>query len=290
MSARMTCWGIYREVAHSPGRVDDDAAIMKRVGNALTARNFAVELLRADAIGPALEAPGANIFAMCEGREDLRRLGSAVSSGAIVVNSPKAIGNTYRHRMVELFARHHVPTPLSQVVATDLSPPPPAAGVWVKRYDFHATQSEDVIYAASEDGWREALGRFARRGIPFVVVQHHVPGDLVKFYGVTGGAVGVASVDWFEWFYHRDKGMIGYRFDAVQLREVAQRAATALGVEIFGGDAIIRPDGMPVIVDLNAWPSYARFREHAAHAIADYLADRFRRRLRAVPAAELIHG
>jgi hypothetical protein len=290
MSARTTCWGIYREVAHSPGRIDDDAAIMKRVADALTARNFAVELLPADAVDAALEAPGANIFAMCEGRENLRRLEIATSAGAIVVNSPNAIGNTYRHRMVELFAQHGVPAPRSQVVSTDLSTPPPAARVWVKRYDFHATQAEDVIYAASEDGWREALGRFAGRGIPFVIVQDHVPGDLVKFYGVTGGAAGVAGTDWFEWFYHRDKAMIGYPFDAARLRDVARGAAAALCVEIFGGDAIIRPDGEPVIVDLNAWPSYALFREQAAHAIADHLADRFRRRVRAVPATELIHG
>ena len=32
MSPAKTCWGIYRESAHSPGRVDDDAAIMHRVG------------------------------------------------------------------------------------------------------------------------------------------------------------------------------------------------------------------------------------------------------------------
>jgi hypothetical protein len=292
MRGAMTCWGICREVAHSPGRVDDDAAIIKRVAEALTARNFAVELLPADAAGAALEIPGAKIFAMCESRDSLRRLESAASAGAIVVNSPHAIRNTYRHRMMELFARHQVPAPRSQVVASDLRSPPPKAGVWVKRYDFHATDPGDVIYAASEDGWRDALGRFARRGIPFVVAQEHVPGDLVKFYGVTGGALGVASADWFEWFHHRDQGMTGHRFDAARLRDAACRAAAALGVEIFGGDAIIRPDGEPVIVDLNAWPSYALFREEAAQAIADYLADRFRRQRRAVPATdtEMIHG
>ena len=44
------------------------------------------------------------------------------------------------------------------------------------------------MYAASETGWREALRRFAERGIPFVIAQEHVPGDLVKFYGVRNGA------------------------------------------------------------------------------------------------------
>jgi hypothetical protein len=175
-----------------------------------------------------------------------------------------------------------VPAPASQVIATDANKPPPAADVWIKRYDFHATQSDDVMYAASEHGWHEALGRFAGRGIPFVVVQEHVPGDLIKFYGVSRCDADVPDACWFEWFYHRDKGMMGYAFEAARLRDVALSAAAALGVEIFGGDAIVRPDGEPVIIDFNAWPSYALYRDQAVQAIADYLTDRFRRRLRAV--------
>jgi hypothetical protein len=175
-----------------------------------------------------------------------------------------------------------VPAPVSQIVATDGRKPPPAPCMWIKRYDFHATQSDDVMYTASEDGWREALRRFADRGIPFVVAQEHVPGDLIKFYGVARRAGAPADSGWFEWFYHRDKGMTGHAFDAARLRAVALDAAAALGVDIFGGDAIIRPDGQPVVIDLNAWPSYARYRDRAAEAIADLLADRFARRPRAV--------
>ena len=113
-------------------------------------------------------------------------------------------------------------------------------------------------------------------------MQEHVPGDLIKFYGVGNGTVEPSPAAWFQWFYHRDKGMIGHIFDTARLRQTACSAAAALGVEIFGGDAIIRPDGEPVIVDLNAWPSYALYRDRAAAAIADYLANSFWRRPRAV--------
>ncbi len=280
MRTRGRCWGIYREAAHSPGRVGDDAAIMDRVREAIAARGLEVELLDAEAFDPAIATPGANIFAMCERAEILDQLATACQAGAIVVNSPNAIRNTYRYRMVELFARHHVPSPASQIIASNARNPPPRSCVWVKRYDFHATQSDDVMYAASEEGWREALDRFAARGIPFVVVQEHVRGDLVKFYGVANGSGEASSSAWFEWFYHSDKGMIGYAFDAARLRELAHGAAAALGVDIFGGDAIIRPDGEPVVIDLNAWPSYALYRDRAAEAIADCLVNRFRRGLR----------
>jgi glutathione synthase/RimK-type ligase-like ATP-grasp enzyme len=282
MSSTRTCWGIYRESAHSPGRVDDDAAIMHRVGEALATHGFTVELLRADNVEPAFETPSAMIFAMCEQGEILDRLKRAGQAGAIVVNSPDAIRNTYRHRMVELFAQNHVLAPVSHVVATNAVKLPLATGVWIKRYDFHATQSDDVMYVASETGFREALARFAERGIPFVVAQEHVEGDLIKFYGVGRAGVDAPGSDWFEWFYHRDKGMTGYPFKAERLRAVARSAAAALGVEVFGGDAIIRRDGEPVIIDLNAWPSYAKYRDKAAQSIADYLAHRFHRGPRAV--------
>ncbi len=281
MNPTKVCWGIYRESAHSPGRVDDDAAILEAVGQALRTRGFAVELLSVEEAEPALQAPGAMIFAMCERGGILDRLESANKAGSVVVNSPAAIRNTYRHRMVELFAERHVPAPVSHVIATDSTKLARSRDVWIKRYDFHATQADDVMYVASETGLRQALAGFAARGIPFVVAQEHVEGDLVKFYGV-GQAAGPPESGWFEWFYHRDKGMSGYAFKADRLTAVARGAAAALGVEIFGGDAIIRPDGEPIVIDLNAWPSYARFRDRAAGAIAGYLAQRFHRGPRAV--------
>jgi hypothetical protein len=280
MSAARTCWGIYREPAHSPGRIDDDHAILDCVGEALRARGFDVALVAPDADFPTSFA---NIFAMCERGPVLDRLKKAEAANSIVVNSPEAIRNSYRHRMIELFARHRVPAPPSRIVASDANNPQPEKSVWIKRYDFHATEAQDVMYAASEDGWRDALHTFARRGIPFVVAQDHVPGDLIKFYGVSNIGLSVEA-NWFEWFYHRDKGMLGYAFEASALRRAAFGAAAALGLEIFGGDAIIQADGEPMIVDINAWPSYARYRESAAQAIADHLTERFQRRPRAVAA------
>jgi hypothetical protein len=281
MNADLACVGVLREPAHSPGRVEDDAAIMRRVGEALAGRGFRVELIAADAL---TESTAANLFIMCERGAVLDRLAAMEKAGAVVVNAPGAIRNTYRHRTVELFARHHVAAPVSWVVATDANKPRPADCAWVKRYDFHATQRDDVMYAASETGWREALRRFAERGIPFVVAQEHVAGDLVKFYGVRNPA-GTRNADWFQWFYHRDKGMLGHAFDPARLSKAALGAAAALGLEIFGGDAVIQANGEPMIIDLNAWPSYALYRDRAAEAIADCLSQRFRPRPRLVASA-----
>src|SRR6202020_3310345 len=145
MSSAMTCVGVLREPAHSPGRVDDDAAIMRRVGEALTERGFNVELIAADAV---IEAPAANLFVMCERGAVLDRLAAMEKTGAIVVNTTTAIRNTYRHRMVELFARRGVAAPRSWIVAADANTPRPADCAWIKRYDFHPPQTADALYCA----------------------------------------------------------------------------------------------------------------------------------------------
>src|ERR1700747_1395832 len=118
MNPARSCWGIYRESTHSPGRIEDDRAILDSVGAALAARGFNVKLIAPDA---EFDTQFANIFVMCERGTILDRLQNAEKMGSIIVNSPDAIHNTYRHRMVELFARHRVSAPVSQIVASDAS-------------------------------------------------------------------------------------------------------------------------------------------------------------------------
>jgi hypothetical protein len=108
------------------------------------------------------------------------------------------------------------------------------------------------------------------------VLQEHVPGDLIKFYGVAGEPEASAPA-WFQWFYHRDQVLANHPFDADALSVLVGRAAAALGLEVFGGDAIAGPDGRLVLIDLNAWPSFALYRAVAAPRIAEALAARFRK-------------
>jgi len=54
----------------------------------------------------------------------------------------------------------------------------------------------------------------------------------------------------------------------MQLQYEAERLAKAVGVEVFGGDAIIRSDGTFCVIDFNDWPSFSRCRPEAACTIA----------------------
>ena len=109
MGVVKTCFGIYREPAHSPGRVEDDRAILQAVAQALQARGFSVDLVAPDA---EFDTHFANVFAMCERTAVLQRLSAAEKTGSIVVNSPEAIRNTYRHRMDEIVPPEIEDTPI----------------------------------------------------------------------------------------------------------------------------------------------------------------------------------
>src|SRR5262249_6540275 len=148
----------------------------------------------------------------------------------------------------------------------------PSLPVWVKRGDVHNTQEGDVVFAETEAAVEVALGRLHARGIGRAVLQPHVAGDLVKFYGIGPGGGADGEPPWFRWFYHRDQVVAGHPLDAGQLARLARRAAGALGLEIYGGDAIATADDGLVLLDLNAWPSFALYREEAAQAIPADLA------------------
>ena len=104
-------------------------------------------------------------------------------------------------------------------------PGAPALPVWVKRGDVHNTQEGDVVFAETEGAVEDALGRFHARGIPRAVLQPHVAGDLIKFYGVGPGGGPDGGPPWFRWFYHKDQTLAGHPLDPRQLAHLARRAA-----------------------------------------------------------------
>jgi hypothetical protein len=280
MSAKPRCWGIYRELAHSPGRETDDALILRATAARLAERGFEVELKSPDELS---EIAGAEVppflFVMCERPAAVERLADWERRGARIVNRPAGIRNTDRERTIARFLREGIAFPKSTLVETSggNAPAEPGAPCWVKRGDVHATQEGDVSFAAGPEELRTALLRLDGRGIARAVVQEHVPGDLIKFYGVAGEGEAGAPLSWFQWFYHRDQKLSNHPFDSERLRALVARGAGALGLEVFGGDAIAGPGGTIVLIDLNAWPSFALYREVASARIAECLAVRFRR-------------
>lgn len=272
----LSCWGIFREQTHSPGRETDDAEILRLTAKHLEAAGLQVDLKTAEEVGNPTEARPQCVFLMCEDARVLRQLEAWQADGVRAVNDPVAVLNTYRDRMIGQFAEANVPFIESRIVSTAGGRPGGSLPVWVKRADVHNTQEGDVVFAATGHAVESALAGLAERGIARAVLQPHIEGDLIKFYGIGPGGGRDGEPPWFRWFYHKGQRVAGHPFDPRRLARLVRRAAAALGLEVYGGDVIVADNGDIVPLDLNAWPSFALYRDEAAVAIADYLLLRFR--------------
>jgi len=269
------CWGIFRESAHSPGRETDDTEILRLTGKHLEARGFRVVIQSPEEItGLPAERPR-GVFMMCEQVAILAHLRELAAGGVPHVNTPLAVLNTYRDKMMALLEEAAVSFVPSRLVETTGGDEAGALPMWVKRADVHNTQEGDVTYAATAGDVHAALAGLAKRGMRQAVLQPHVDGDLVKFYGIGGNARADGTPAWFRWFYHKNQAVAGHPLDPVALGRAVRRAAAALGLEVYGGDAIATAEGRIVLIDVNAWPSFALYRDEASAAIAEHLSRRF---------------
>ena len=258
--------GIYREPEFSPGKVEADAAILDAVLSEL--KREGVEIQAMDAVSFASGAPVSAdlVLPMCQGPRALKRLAEVEQSGAIAINSALSIRNCYRDLLAAGLESAGVPTPVGALIpahepldARKLSGLDLSAGVFVKRGDLHALAPEDVQRAADRAEVESILADFTRRGIRFAYVQQEVVGRVIKFYGVSGGS---------HFSVHSEDNEKEVPEAAVRaLSEAASAAAGALGLQAWGGDAVLSGDRF-AIIDFNDWPSYSRVRGPAARAIA----------------------
>jgi hypothetical protein len=142
-------------------------------------------------------------------------------------------------------------------------------GVWVKRGDVHSTQPGDVELIFDRPSLERTLQSLRSRWVEQAVLQEHIHGDLIKFYGVI-------PQQWFRHFYHKPEEATGYPFSPDGIRETAELAARKLGLQVYGGDIVVT-EKAHYLIDINSWPSFAICREEAAEQIASCLVRRHRK-------------
>jgi hypothetical protein len=270
--------GIRREVQNSPNRESDDAQILRSVLDHLSIYRTSTALISPEEFDRTDVSGYDVIIPMCETHPRLMRLKRIEEAhGVMVINSPDSVLGCYRTNMLSSFAA----TPELSYPATEVRRTADEAnaalpsfeasgGYWIKRGDVHNTCAADVVHARRWSEVDDIRREFAGRGIAEMVVQRHVAGDLIKFYGVGPGS-------WFTWFYHAPDAARRSPFELEDLAAQAELAARAVGVEVFGGDAIVTPEGKILVIDINSWPSFARVRTGAAVQIARWLRARLRR-------------
>jgi hypothetical protein len=264
--------GIYREPEYSPGRhTSNDALILRLVAQALERQGVTIQLVMLDEARSQWKNADL-IFSMLQGPRAIAEIDEWKKQGALILNDPASSRLTYRDSLCATVRQKELDFPRSEFLRTDGSESLErfetmlAGGAWVKRGDVHATQAGDVVRVNSKPELRKTLESFAKRGLTKVVLQEHREGDEVKFYAVMDGRL-------FWPFYPKES--YGYPFDEHALEALAAKAAASIDIGIYGGDAIIGPDGSITLIDLNDWPSFAPCRGAAANAIALYLKDSF---------------
>ena len=266
-----------RAGAYSPNHIGNDAAIFNAAAEHLRKRGCEVNIYSEDKFRE-MEISEQIILNMCREQASIAKLQAMEDEGRLVINSGFGIENCTRERMTRILLGNKIPYPDSLIVNTnenvidDLKNAGFSA-CWIKRGEFHAIHKEDVSSCSHPEEAQEVLHEYFYRGIKRAVINRHLVGDLIKFYGVSGQP-------FFYWFYPFDEGhskygheaingkSLGLPFDEEKLKSMCQEASDILDVKIYGGDCIVDKDGSIRIIDFNDWPSFAPCRQEAAPYIA----------------------
>ena len=255
--------GVRREQLYSPNHVGNDAMIFMKTVEHLTQLGADVKIYEEHDLGK-IEIKEPFVFSMAQGVEGTEILLQIEKQGKIIVNSPQGSINSYRINMVKILPEKGIPFPKSLIISIDEKDKIKfedfdARKIWIKRGDVHAVHREDVTLVYSEDERKNIFREFEKRGITEVVLQEHLDGDVIKFYAIVGSPL-------FHWYYLN--GVNHTLFDKDKLVELAQKSARALGLDVYGGDAVVAEDGSISIIDINDWPSFATIRDEASEQIA----------------------
>ncbi len=261
MSFRLA--GISRQSDYSPNHVENDSLIIRTTADELKKLGVEVSIYgEREVLNSSFDEK--LIFSMVQGPEAIEKLLEIEKKGAFIVNSPRSVINCYRTNMVTLLPENGIPFPKSIIIKIPCEneselPNFNSHKYWVKRGGVHAVHREDVTLVYSDGERNNVLKEFSRRGIKKAILQEHLDGDVIKFYAVQNN-------EFFNWYYLN--GKYHTEFDENKLQELASKSAEILGLSIYGGDAIISPEGNISIIDMNDWPSFAPVREEASKHIA----------------------
>lgn len=262
----MKILGIYREEIFSPGKVQEDKAIMDEALFELHKAGINTQAIPPDIISKEYK-PGL-VLNMAQSDRVLSILETWEDDGIRIINSVNSIRNCYRKNMIALLKNSGLPIPKSwiytiEMIENELSGVYSSGWIgiyWLKRGDFHAIEPNDVIQVSSFEDMEKGLSYFRERGINEIVIQEHVEGEIVKFYGIGEEYIRAFKIPDLK------------RFDIDQsLKNLITEAVRCLGLEIYGGDMIIRPNNSAILVDINDWPSFSLCRDEAAREIAKYV-------------------
>lgn len=254
----------------SPNHVGNDATILNTVAEQLRKRGCEVRTYSEEQFCSG-EVTEPVIINMCRERKSTDLLQRLEDEGKLVINSGYGIENCIRERQARILLGSNIPYPQSIIVDTDevVRQRLQKLGFtqcWIKRGDFHAQHAEDVSYVRTPAEAQDVLQEYFLRGFRRAVISRHLPGKLVKFYGVGG-------TPFFNWFRPYEAEPLNMRDEQTrrtdeELKALCRKAARELNLIVYGGECIQAEDGSLSIIDFNDWPSFSACRNEAATNIA----------------------
>ncbi|MBQ0021832.1 MAG: hypothetical protein KBT29_01185 [Prevotellaceae bacterium] len=278
----MKILGISRGEKFSPNMTSSDAAIFQAVVNELQASGHEVDVINEETMVGYDYTPYTRIFTMQRDIFNTVQLETKTDVGtqSKFINSIDGILScTNKASVATNLLDAGIPQPefiigekqnllfCSTDDKNEINVP-----LWLKNCDGSATTANDTVFCQTKEEFDAAFADFQRREVSMWIAQLHMPGDLVKFYGVEG-------TNFFSWNYasnsHSKFGLEaingkekGYAFDPERIKLYADMIAKKLNVPIYGGDAIINEEGEFFFIDFNDFPSFSSCRNEAAKAIA----------------------
>lgn len=286
---------IFRAACYSPGMVERDEAILRAVASRLQTAGYTVSLIHEEELTADTPMPDITLH-MARSPHALDILMRWEDAGSHVLNPAEGVRNVERETLARLCAKQHIPTPKTWIIDTanpNISTSITTEGqheaitfpCWVKRTGSCTLQPDDVCFASDINTYKQSIARLHARGIGKAVVMEHLEGVCIKFYAIqdTGflhflpaGELGYDKFNASPPTYEKrekehNKGQTAYQLPTARLCLSLDEAKKLFKLKVYGGDAIIGPDGIARLIDLNDWPSFSACREKAADAIVQLI-------------------
>ncbi len=149
---------------------------------------------------------------------------------------------------------------------------------WVKVMREGGTRHDDVTWVETPLEADTRVMELVAQRVPDIVVTRHIEGDLLKVYAVMPDFVYAfypqeMNYTKFGTAEQHNTALAHIKYREEDLRAIAWGIARTFGIEIFGFDVIVEPDGHIVVIDVNDWPSFSAYRQKGASAIAALIID-----------------
>lgn len=297
----MKILGIYREKIFSHKAVEADQKILDQLLHELSinlqdsewSNSFSINTIHPEIDKKKISNDYDVILTMAQDDDVLTRLNEVQNNGSIVINSSNGIRNCYRTKLSEriLAANENYPSYLTINTesildeSTLISSIDFSQGHWIKRGDFHAVCEDDVVFVNSQNDFLMNIAQFRKRKIEKVILQKHISGEIIKFYGVGD-----------KFFKFRPVGQSDYQGNATKISASLQNTtegkeieivadyssiikrsfnvAKSLDLDIYGGDFILSKDGTVNYIDFNDWPSFRTCVNEAAVYMSNLVRER----------------